>query len=214
MIFGRIDYINLLPFYLFLKRYYPRILQMSNFKKGAPSVINRLFKRRAIDAGFISSICSRNQKGANLGIIAKKAVTSVLVLEGEFVADAESETSNALAKLLNLTGRVMIGDKALKLYAEGEKAVDLALEWQKRYKLPFVFSRLCYTSGDRLIKRIEKRFLRRITRRVPQAILQDRAKKNGIAASEISAYLKRLEYRIDKKAAKALKKFLFLTRRL
>jgi chorismate dehydratase len=212
MIFGRIDYLNLLPFYLFLKRYRPHMLHRSNFKKGPPSAINSLYKRRAIDAGFISSIRSRGQKGANLWIIARKAVTSVLVLEGEFKADNESETSNALAKLLGLRGRVAIGDKALKLYSEGAKAVDLALEWQTRYKMPFVFSRLCYTSGDRLIKKIEKQFLRRMTRRVPQSILQDRAKKSGIPAEEIAAYLNRLEYRIDKRAAMALKKFLFLAR--
>jgi predicted solute-binding protein len=51
-----------------------------------------------------------------------------------------------------------------------------------------------------------------MTRRVPQYILQDRAKKSAIAADEISKYLNRLEYRIDKKAAKALKKFLFLVK--
>ncbi|MDR0665740.1 MAG: hypothetical protein LBF86_09540 [Helicobacteraceae bacterium] len=214
MIFGRIDYLNLLPFYVFLKRYHPRLLQMSNFKKGPPSAINRLYKRRAIDAGIISSIRSRKQKGANIGLIAHNEVTSVLVLEGDFRADEESETSNALAKLLGLKGRVAIGDKALKLFVGGAKAIDLALEWQKRHKSPFVFARLCYTKGDRLIKRIEKQFFRRMTRRVPQFILQDRAKKSEIAVDEISAYLNRLEYRIDKKAAKALKKFLFLAKGL
>ncbi|MDR2639376.1 MAG: hypothetical protein LBC09_06050 [Helicobacteraceae bacterium] len=214
MIFGRIDYLNLLPFCLFLKRYYPRLLQMSNFKKGPPSAINRMYKRRVIDAGFISSIRSRGQKGANMGILARKAVTSVLVLEGEFQPDAESETSNALAKLLGLKGRVAIGDKALKLYADGAKAVDLALAWREKYQTQFVFSKLCYTSGGGLIKRLEKRFFRRMTRRIPQYILQDRAKKSAIAAEEIGAYLNRLEYRIDKKAAKALKKFLFLVKGL
>ncbi|MDR2151277.1 MAG: hypothetical protein LBO72_00500, partial [Helicobacteraceae bacterium] len=179
MIFGRIDYLNLLPFYVFLKRYRPRMLQMSNFKKGPPSAINRLYKRRLIDAGVISSVRSRGQKGANIGIIARRAVTSVLVLEGEFQADSESETSNALAKLLSLKGRVAIGDKALKLFVDGAEAIDLALEWQARYKAPFVFARLCYTSGDRLIKRIERQFFRRMTRRVPQYILQDRAKKSA-----------------------------------
>ncbi|MDR1452287.1 MAG: hypothetical protein LBI57_08190 [Helicobacteraceae bacterium] len=212
MILGRIDYLNLLPFYLFLKRYYPRVLQTSNFKKGPPSAINRMFKRRAINAGFISSVKSRGQKGANIGVLAYGAVTSVLVLEGEFQADSESATSNALARLLNLKGRVAIGDKALKLFADGAKAIDLALAWQAKYKAPFVFARLCYTSGDRLIKRMEKRFFRRMTRRVPQFILQDRAKKTAIAPEEIRAYLNRLEYRIDNKAAKALKKFLFLVK--
>lgn len=212
MIFGRIDYLNLLPFYLFLKRYHGSLLAMSNFKKGPPSTINRLYKRRLIDAGFISSIKSRNQKGTNLGIIAKNAVTSVLILEGEFKSDDESETSNALAKLLGLKGRVAIGDKALKLYSEGAQAIDLALVWQERYKMPFVFSRLCYTSGKAQIKRIEKQFLRRLTRRIPQIILREKAQKTGIAAAEISAYLKRLDYKIDKRSQMGLHKFLTLTK--
>jgi chorismate dehydratase len=202
-----------LPFYIFLKRFYPRVLQCANFKKGAPSEINRLYKRRKIDAGFISSIKSRRQKGTKLGVIARSAVTSVLVLEGDFAEDSESDTSNALARLLGLKGRVAIGDKALKLYLDGAKAVDLALEWQARYKMPFVFSRLCYTSQDRQIRKMERLFLRRFTRRAPSYILLKWASERRIEPQAIKEYLNKLEYRLDLRAARALNKFLFLTRR-
>lgn len=212
MILGRINYLNLLPFYLFLKRYHGRLLQMSNFKKGSPSAINGLYKRRLIDAGFISSIKSRRQKGTNIGIVAKNAVTSVLVLEGEFKADEESATSNALARMLGLKGRVMIGDKALKLYIDGAKTIDLAVEWQNRTGMPFVFSKMCYTKSGKFVKKLSKHFLQKLSRRVPQIVLRDREKKTGIPADQISAYLSRLDYKIDLKAQRALKKFLIMAR--
>lgn len=213
MIFGRIDYINLLPFYLFLKRFHPALLRLSLAKKGAPSTINRLFKSRKIDAGFISSIKSRSQKGAKLGIIARKAVTSVLVLENTASKDdSESDTSNALAKVLNLKGEVVIGDKALKLYLQGAKVKDLALEWQKKTGLPFAFARLCFTSHRNRIKQLEKDFLRRVTRRIPHYILLEKSQKTGIKPKDINEYLKRIDYKLDKKAEMALKKFLFITR--
>lgn len=214
MIFGRIDYLNLLPFYLFLKRYHNHLLRLSTAKKGPPSAINRLFKTRRIDAGFISSIKSRGQRGANLGIIARGPVTSVLVIEGEFTKDPESDTSNALAKLLGLQGRVAIGDKALKLYCEGAKAVDLAERWQQQTGMPFVFARLCYNNRGRRIKRLEKQFLRRMTRRIPQTVLKQKAAQSGINPEAIVAYLQRIDYRLDRKAERGLKKFLFLTRHL
>jgi len=101
--------------------------------------------KRHIDAGFISSIESPKYNCTNLGIIANKAVYSVFVLEGENKSDHESATSNALAKVLNLQGEVLIGDKALKYYLEGGQGIDLAKEWYKQTTLPFVFAKLCYT---------------------------------------------------------------------
>lgn len=213
MIFGRIDYLNLLPFYLFLKRYHPTLLYLSLAKKGPPSAINKLYKARKIDAGFISSIKSRRQKGANLGIIARKEVTSVMVLNDTATApDSESNTSNALAKLLKLSGQVVIGDKALKLYCDGAKHRDLALEWQHKTNMPFVFARLCYNSHHQTIKRLEKQFLAKLSRRIPQYILKERAKINGITPKQISEYLNHIDYKLDKRAKMALKKFLFLTK--
>lgn len=214
MIFGRIDYLNLLPFYLFLKRYHNRLLRLSMAKKGPPSTINRLYKSRRIDAGFISSIKSRGQKGANLGIIARGPVTSVLVLEGQFSKDPESDTSNALAQLLGLKGRVAIGDKALKLYCQGVQAIDLAEAWQRKNKMPFVFARLCYNRGGKQIARLERQFLKYHTRRIPHSLLLEKSRQSGIPPKAILEYLERIDYRLDQKAKRGLSRFLFLTRHL
>lgn len=213
MIFGRIDYINLLPFYIFLKRYHPHLLRLSLAKKGPPSTINRLYQSRRIDAGFISSIKSRGQKGADLGIIARKQVTSVMVLhDTKSNPDSESDTSNALAKLLKLDGQVVIGDKALKLHCEGAKYTDLAVEWQKKTGLPFAFSRLCYTSQGKKIAKLQKQFLAKQTKRIPQYILKQKEKETGVTPKQINEYLDLIDYHLDKKAKMALKKFLFLTK--
>lgn len=213
MIFGRIDYINLLPFYIFLKRYHPTLLRLSLAKKGPPSTINRLFKSRRIDAGFISSIKSRGQKGANLGIIARKKVTSVMVLNNtKSNPDSESDTSNALAKLLKLEGQVVIGDKALKLFYDGAKHTDLALEWQKKTGLPFAFARLCFNTHGKKIAKLEKQFLAKHSKRIPQYILKEKAKKSGVTPKQITKYLHHIDYKLDAKAKMALKKFLFLTK--
>ena len=76
MIFGKIDYLNLLPFHLFLKRFASTTRhQMSvNYKKGVPSKINEDFLNRRVDAAFISSIKARRCRKTRLGIIAKKEV--------------------------------------------------------------------------------------------------------------------------------------------
>lgn len=52
-----------------------------------------------------------------MGICANKRVLSVLVEKNTSNAkDPSSATSNALAKVLKQDGKVIIGDKALKLY--------------------------------------------------------------------------------------------------
>ena len=82
MVFGKIDYLNLLPFYVFMKRYTKSTrLQMSlHYKKGVPSKLNRDFAARRIDAAFISSITARHAKSVNVGIVARKVWTQPLTI--------------------------------------------------------------------------------------------------------------------------------------
>ncbi|WP_281951586.1 MqnA/MqnD/SBP family protein [Nitrosophilus kaiyonis] len=215
MIFAKIDYINLLPFYVFLKRYLknPSDRAALFHKKGVPSKINQDFKNNRVDAAFISSIYSYNQKCTNLGIVAKKEVLSVIVCNGKEKDDIESNTSNVLAKILNLKGEVLIGDKALKRRKIDNSCVDLAKEWYKKYKLPFVFARLCYKKNPKINKKIEKKFLNSHLK-IPQYILKKYVKRSSLSQKEILHYLSLIEYKIDKKAEKSLKKFIYLSRRV
>ncbi len=210
MIFGSISYINLLPFQVFLKRYIQnsQIKQILNYKKSYPSQINREFKAKKIDAAFISSIKSKRGKCTDVGIVANGYVYSVLLLPKDSKQDIESDTSNMLAKVLNLDGEVIIGDKALKLYLNGEqKFIDLSLEWYNRYKLPFVFARLCYNRHNRKIKKIAKEFKKRKVK-IPQYLLKKSAKIHNIKPKEIKWYLNYIYYEINYKEKKSLKKFL------
>ena len=58
MVFGKIDYLNLLPFYVFLKRYLKgSSAKLSLNKKSAyPSLVNQWFAAKRIDFAVISSI--------------------------------------------------------------------------------------------------------------------------------------------------------------
>ena len=209
MIFGSISYLNLLPFQLFLKRYIKssQTKMALNYKKNVPTKINSALKRRYINAGFISSIESSKYRCSNLGIVAKDSVYSVFIIDGREKKDIESATSNTLADILNLKGEVIIGDKALKYYLNGGAGIDLAKEWHKKTKLPFVFARLCYNCYEKNIKKIEKSFLKQPIK-IPQYILKKEAKKRDITPKDLLWYLKFIEYKMDYKAKKSLKLFL------
>ncbi|MCF6173977.1 MAG: menaquinone via futalosine step 1, partial [Campylobacteraceae bacterium] len=58
MIFGKIDYINLLPFHIFLKgsSLNNALKKAIEHKKGVPTLINKEFHNRKVSAAFISSI--------------------------------------------------------------------------------------------------------------------------------------------------------------
>ena len=119
MIFGKIDYLNLLPFHVFLKRsrLSSQDKKIIEFKKGVPSKLNRDLCCRRIDAAVISSIESRKKryKKVSLGIVAKGDVKSVLVRKGTAARpDPASASSNALAGVLGLEGEGLIGDRVLK----------------------------------------------------------------------------------------------------
>ncbi|MGM0533212.1 MAG: MqnA/MqnD/SBP family protein [Campylobacterota bacterium] len=204
MIFGSIEYLNLLPFRVFYKKHFPRSALM-HYKKGVPSHLNREFMHRRIDAAFISSIRAQNCRCYGLGIAAQGSVKSVFVKKGLPHNDAESETSNALAGVLGIQGEVLIGDKALKRYLSGEQGlIDLAEAWQEQTGLPFVFARLCYNKG--YDKHFERKFLRQKTK-IPQYILKSEAKKRGIDARQLLWYLKFIKYEIGYEEKRALKLF-------
>jgi chorismate dehydratase len=209
VIFGSISYLNLLPFQVFLKRYLPDsgLKKGLAYRKNVPSQINKALQKRQIDAGFISSIESPRYKCTNLGIIANKAVYSVFVIKGEEKIDFESASSNCLAKVLNLKGEVLIGDKALTYYLKGGEGIDLTTAWYKETKLPFVFARLCYTCHGKTIEKIAKNFSKKPIK-IPQYILKREAKKRGICPAQLQWYLKHIEYNMNHKSKKSLKLFL------
>lgn len=216
MIFGRIDYINLLPFYLFLKRRVKssRLKQMAEYKKSYPSKINKRFKKQSVDAAFISSIESKKYRCLKVGIIAKKEVRSVIVKRGKNKSDYHSATSNILAKILQINGEVIIGDKALKAYLENKNSyIDLSQLWYQKTKLPFVFARLCFHKNKNLYQSLTDSFLKQKIK-IPQYILNRYAKTRKIKKRDILSYLRLIEYKIDHKSEKSLKVFLKKARKI
>ncbi len=212
MLFGKIDYINLLPFYVFAKRYIrsSQLKQSIAYKKDFPAAINKKFKSRKIDAAFISSIESKggNFSCLDVGIIAKKEIQSVLLKEVDNLPDSHSATSNALAKQLGIKGEVIIGDKALRAYLRNPDAyVDLAKVWQERYQLPFVFALLCVNKNRCYYKKLAQSFTNTKVK-IPQYILQKYASSRKIPMRDIQAYLSLVSYKVDAKAQKGLKRFL------
>jgi len=215
MLFGKIEYLNLLPFHLFMKRYTRSSSQAMSFryKKGVPAKINAEYAARRVDAAFISSIKARNERYVDLGIIAKKEVLSVLLIPSQtYQADKESATSNVLAKVLGLKGEVLIGDKALRHYLNSdEKGTDLAKAWHDKYKLPFVFAVLCYQQHDAEIKKLARTF-KKNRQKIPQYQLINASKRTGISPKAIQHYLSYISYDLDNKAKAGLRKFWHLAK--
>jgi chorismate dehydratase len=209
MLFGSISYLNLLPFQVFLKRYISDTASKMSFryKRAVPSQINKALKRREINAAFISSIESKKCKCTDLGIIADQKVYSVLLLKGKNESDPASATSNRLSKILNLQGKVLIGDAALKYYLDGGEGIDLAEAWYQKTGLPFVFARLCYNKHGNAIKKIAKQFARTKVK-IPQYILKREAKKRDITVKQLTWYLEQIYYRMGHKEKRSLKLFL------
>lgn len=215
MIFAKIDFINLLPFHVYIKKNIrsTQTKAIIEYKKSYPSLINKKLKKRKVDSAFISSIASRHEKKLDLGIIAKKDVLSVLLIPGIDEKDYQSETSNALAKVLKLNGKVLIGDKALKYYHENKKTsfIDLAQEWNDKYKLPFVFAVLCYSSNKKELTKLTKKFNKNHIK-IPTYILNQYSQRTGISNKDILDYLKKIDYNIGIKEKRSLKLFLKLTK--
>ena len=215
MLFGSISYLNLLPFQVFLKKHIRSTAakMASRYKRAVPSKINASLKRREVNAAFISSVESKKYRCTDLGIIADKKVYSVFVIPGAEMEDRASATSNRLAKILNIKGRVLIGDAALQYYLQGGEGIDLAEAWHQKTKLPFVFARLCYNRHQNSIEKLAKQFSLS-TIRIPQYILKTEAKKRGITPKELLWYLEHIEYRMDYKAKRSLKTFLRKSRKI
>ena len=209
MIFGKIEYLNLLPFHVFIKRFTRNTQQkmLMEYKKNVPAKINNEFLNRRVDAAFISSIAAQKSNYVSLGIIAKQEVKSVIVIPAKTdKKDVESASSNLLANLLHVKGEVLIGDKALKHYIQKKPFIDLAHEWNKRYQLPFVFAVLCYHKDKKLYSNIEKEFLKRKVK-IPNYILHQASCRTDIPNKEILNYLTYISYQLDTKAYLGLKKF-------
>jgi len=212
MVFGKIDYINLLPFHVFLKKSsLPNAFKCAcEHQKSVPSSINRKFRTRRVDAAFISSIESKRKgiKPLNIGIVAQKNVKSVIIKEGPAKRDPASATSNMLSQVLNLAGEVFIGDRALKLYLqEPERYLDLGQIWHNRYHLPFVFARFCVNRNQTFYAKLAKRFTKAPIK-IPRYILNAYATQREINSEDIRDYLKLISYTIQTKEQKALSLFL------
>ncbi|KAA8707808.1 hypothetical protein F4V45_08045 [Helicobacter canis] len=115
MRFGKIQYLNLMPFDVFLKSYpIPTRYKSAAFaNRSYPSKLNQSFLFHRIDAGFISTIAGctahRKQRGTQAGIVAKGAVWSVLSLEsngdsalGEQCGSVANFVKGTTAKVANL----------------------------------------------------------------------------------------------------------------
>ncbi|MDF1877027.1 hypothetical protein JHD47_04295 [Sulfurimonas sp. SAG-AH-194-L11] len=209
MIFGKIEYLNLLPFHVFMKAYLKNSASKISmeYKRGVPSKINRDFHSLRVDAAFISSISAKKSNYVGLGIIAKKDVKSVIVIPSKTnKEDRESASSNVLASILDVKGEVLIGDKALHYALKSDEYVDLAKLWYDRYKLPFVFALLCYHKDKKVYKKIEKEFLKRRVR-IPQYLLEKASLETDISKGEILNYLKLISYKLDTHSKRGLTRF-------
>ncbi len=216
MKFGKIDYLNLLPFHVFMKRYlrYSQKQMSLRYGRGVPSKINAQFERREVDVAFISSIKAKKYRYHNIGIVAKREVQSVLLLESkEQICDSASATSNVLAAVLGLNGEVVIGDRALKMYVDGVDGIDLAKQWYVQHKLPFVFALLCYHTHKRGSARVASAF-KKSSKRVPHYLLRDAAARSGVGEVYIREYLLKISYELDHNAHRSLRLFWSLSARL
>jgi chorismate dehydratase len=184
-----------------------------NYWRGVPSEVNRDFHKKRVDFAFISSITSRNSKCGNLGIIARDKVLSVLVLNGENRKDSASETSNHLASILNISGKVIIGDKALHHYFQSGTGKDLAQIWKDKYKSPFVFAKLCFHKREKILKKLENLFKKEKTH-IPHYILKREMSRVGLTRNEILFYLSKIDYFCDYKSRKGFHKFTSLANRI
>ena len=207
MVFGKIDYLNLLPFDFFIKKSSFAYLKKA-VKRSDPATITNLFLKRKVSAAFISSVKSRGKICLDAGIVADNEVMSVFVCEGEDKDDRESKSSNMLKKVLGLKGEVVIGNKALQEYVKGnKKCKDLANEWKKMTGLPFVFALFCIQSNQQYYKKIIRKFLKQKIK-IPYYIKKQQSLKLDIPIEIIDLYLNKITYKIGNKEKKSVKIFL------
>lgn len=207
---GKIDYLNLLPFDVYLKKSPLSTQQkkMIAYKKSYPAKLNKDFLFSRIDAGFVSSIMALGDRkiASDVGIIAKGEVWSVIVIPKERKDDYQSATSNALAKVLRVNGEVRIGDRALHYKLEGGEYQDLGLLWWEKHRLPFVFGLFCSKKKSAQVQEMIRGFAKSKIK-VPHYILKQRAKSSGIPDKEIKQYLQKIYYTLTSKEKRALALF-------
>lgn len=208
MRFGKISYLNLVPFDIFIKRYptTSAFKAFLNHHKSYPAKLNKEFLFRRIDAGFISSIAGMKARKTNSGIVAYGVVWSVIVLPKPTKSDYQSASSNALAQILGVKGEVLIGDRALRHKLSGVEYIDLGAKWWEKHRLPFVFGLLCFNKHGDFYKKISARFnAKRVY--IPQYLLEIYARNSGIAKRDILEYLTHIHYKITPKGKAALFRF-------
>lgn len=207
---GKIDYLNLLPFDVYLKKSPLGTQQkrMIAYKKSYPAKLNKDFLFSRIDAGFVSSIMALGDKkiASNIGIIAKGEVWSVIAIPNENQEDYQSATSNALAKVLGVSGEIRIGDRALHYKLGGGEYQDLGLLWWEKHHLPFVFGLFCSKKKNSQIQTLLKGFAKAKVK-IPYYILEQRARETHISAKEIKEYLQKIYYKLASKEKRGLECF-------
>ena len=208
MIFGKIDFLNLLPFHVFIKRYArsTQFQQSLHYHKGVPSELNREFAMRRIDAAFISSITAKNCHHFGVGIVAQREVLSVLSLPNADKDDSDSATSNLLARILDIHGEVLIGDKALRYYYSGGDHIDLGGIWHERTGLPFVFALLCTHHHTDELRRLSRAFVTKKVK-IPYYILMEASRRSNLSFLQITHYLKFISYKVGVKEERGYKRF-------
>lgn len=207
---GRIEYLNLLPFFVFLKQspLTTATKQFAQSHHSYPAKLNRDYLFRRIDSGFISSFAARKQRLSCAGIVGRGKVQSVLAIIGERGEDEQSATSNALLQTLHINGRVLIGDRALVFYLAHDSStfVDLAEAWFAKHRLPFVFGRFCYQTKSALHEKLARHFVQ--TRvKIPHYLLTQASRQTGIAPQHIRDYLCQIFYQIGAKERKSIRIF-------
>ncbi|BAF70743.1 MqnA/MqnD/SBP family protein [Nitratiruptor sp. SB155-2] len=214
MIIGKIEYINLLPFHVFLKKRLraPTDKKAWMYHQGVPSVINRKFQKGKVEAAMVSSIVSQRYRCSDFGIVADKKVLSVLVCPGKTLPDQASDTSNILAKILKMQGEVVIGDRALQRRKK-QKCQDLAKLWYENFGLPFVFARFCYRKKSKQYEKLTKAFLQSHVK-IPTYIIRGHMKRSGLSFQEINDYLTLIRYNVGIREKRSLKKFLKLAKKI
>lgn len=213
MRFGKICYLNLVPFDVFIKKYPTNsaFKLFLNHHKSYPAKLNKEFLFQRIDAGFISSIAGIKAKKTKSAIISYGEVWSVIVINRSDKLDYQSASSNALSKVLGISGEVLIGDRALRYKLANNDYIDLGEAWHKRYNLPFVFGVLCCNKYQSFYTQLSLAFNRKKVK-IPQYLLEDYAKNSCIDKKDILQYLTKIHYQLSHKPKISLNRFYRSTR--
>ncbi|ANV98412.1 hypothetical protein BBW65_06210 [Helicobacter enhydrae] len=207
---GKIDYLNLLPFEIYIKgsALPSQLKAMMKYKKSYPAKLNQDLLFHRIDMGFVSSILANRGKRnfQDIGIVAKGEVWSVLALPNDSKKDAQSATSNALIDVLGESGEVLIGDRALLYKLEGGECKDLGLLWWNKKRLPFVFGLFCVARGSALAEKIARGFGGKAIK-IPYYLLKQYAYQSQIPYKQILQYLQRISYTLGAKEKMGLNNF-------